>query len=293
MAHIPPPLPGTAHSDAWWESVRDLLELGFPTIRARIDLAEQAGVRWAEHTTPFVAWEGDLPVAHVGVLRLPMVLDGEVYTVAGVHAVVTHPGWRGRGLARELLTRALAWAEGWAPLAKLHTDLPEVYRGVGFVHRPTWRFLSQRQGYPTQTVPLFPARDAGHLALWSRLLAQREPPSRRCATTDPGWLCTTVAALTGLLDREVLYLPEHDAIVVGDEHGPTRLVAEVIAPRLPPAEAVLGAVAPQGQPVAWTFPPDRFEPDATPSPAPPEQGCCMVRGPWPAAPLALSPLWEH
>jgi len=285
--------PGAAWDRGWWEPVQALFELCFPGLPAGIRRAARAGARWEEVSTPFVLVDAGRPLCHVGVLVHPMVLGGRAVEVAGLHAVCTHPDHRRRGLVRTTLEAALAWVDGRSPIAKLHTDLPEVYAGHGFRPVPTWRFrVASRPDPGVARRLLHPSRSPADAALLADMLARREPVSFRCSTADPGWMVTIVAALGDRLDSSLWHLPDHEAIVAIDRQGDTALVLDVIAPRLPPVGAIL-AVAPG--PALWTFPPDRLDPTAHPVQASPAVGTLMVRGSWPGqlAPIGLSPLWEH
>ncbi len=280
--------PGTAYDAAWWARVHALYEQAFPGLPAKIAAAAGLGAVWAETTTPFVRWEGDRAVGHVGVLFHDLWLAGERVRVAGLHAVCTAADRRREGLARELLTEALQWVDAQVPLAKLHTDLPGVYAPHGFAPRATTHWRSRAEARPTRSRRLRPREDAADAALLRRLLGARAPVSWACATADPGWLVLVDSVLSGIVDGGWRYLVDHDAAVACTGADGDVLVADVVGPALPPVEAILGCL-PRGK-VRWAFPPDRLEPLAEPVPA---DAGLMVRGPWPDVPLGISPLWEH
>ncbi len=287
--------PGTAYDEAWWQAVFTLYDEAFPGLPAGIEHARRTGWSWEGITTPFATFTGGRCVSFVGVLGHPLVVHGEATEIAGFHAVCTASDHRRRGLARRTLAAACAWSDERFPVAKLHTDDPQVYTGHGFRPTPTWRFESTlpRGARPERRL-LQPSTSSTDAALLHDLLARRTPASHRLATADPGWLTGIDAALTGRLDTSLWYLPEHDAVVgFDDKHGRT-LITEVIAETLPPAEVVLAAAPDPAQPASWTFCPDRLDPDATPVAAPPAIGVFMVRGEWPIeGPFGVSPLWEH
>jgi putative acetyltransferase len=86
--------------------------------------------------------------------RLVAVADGEVVGMVGLHMAghslrrihvrmvglcVAH-GWQGQGVGRQLLTRALDWADNWAGVLRVelhvHADnerAKALYRSLGFV----------------------------------------------------------------------------------------------------------------------------------------------------------------
>lgn len=91
-------------------AIYELLDTSFHELSPRIMLAERLGARWPEVSTPFVVFDGDVAVTHVGVLAAPMVIAGRPRIVAGVHAVCTRPGYRGRGFSRHVMEEALEYA---------------------------------------------------------------------------------------------------------------------------------------------------------------------------------------
>ncbi|MCA9537474.1 MAG: GNAT family N-acetyltransferase, partial [Myxococcales bacterium] len=284
--------PGAAYAADWWQQVYGLYETSFPGLSARIALAERVGARWPEMTTPFVAFDGSRPVAHVGVIRHAMTLGGAKQVVAGVHGVCTDPAYRRRGLIRAVLAEAMAWAETWTTIAELHTDDPPVYRSNGFAEVPTWRFFSDARPMPTATRALDPLGDPADAALLRALLASRTPPSWVCACDDAGPMVLVDAAICGALTNGGLrWLPEHAAIVAVTRHGDDRVIADVIAETLPPIGVIRGAVA---EDLPFSFPLDRLDANARAVEAPSHIGVFMVRGRWPVTePFGISPLWEH
>jgi GNAT superfamily N-acetyltransferase len=288
--------PGRLYGAAWWRAVHMLYEEAFPGLPAGIARAAAVGVGWADVTTPFALFDGDRCVAHVGVLSHRMRLGGRSVSIAGVHAVCTTADRRRRGLCRRLLTDALAWADRHHELAKLATDDPEVYAGHGFRQEPQWRFEASARPSPVRARPLRPSSVPGDAALLADSLARRAPVSAVCATDEPGWLFTIDAALGARLDRVLWHLPDHDAVIAAEVRAGVLWVLDVVASRLPPAGAVLGAVALPFERAVWAFTPDRLDPAARPVPVSVEaEGVFMVRGAWPdlGQPYGVSPLWEH
>ena len=119
--------PGVSYSADWWAKVYALFETSFPGLPAGVERAAAVGVPWPSVTTPFVWFDGEEAVSHVGVLMQPMRLNGEDRLVAGIHAVCTRPSHRGRCLARRLLAGAWAFAVAPTPLRELSTDRPPYY----------------------------------------------------------------------------------------------------------------------------------------------------------------------
>lgn len=235
-------------------------------------------------------WAGDELVANVSLFHRTLWLDGDRTEAFGVQSVTVRPAWRGRGLFRDLTTRALAFADARAPLLTLYTESPELYRRFGF------RDLAE-------TVFLGPLRPAGgapnarrlsldvdaDVALIRTLFARRAPASRLCAACDH----PALFFLKTIESPEIalLHLPDLDAIVAVEETEPEELVLlDVVASEIPPLAAIAAAL---GRPI------ERAEVHVTPdrlawSPAreEPEDAGAMVRGPWPldGRAVALSPM---
>ena len=287
--------PGVSYSPDWWAKVYALFETSFPGLPAGVERAGAVGVPWPSVTTPFVGFDGDEAVSHVGVLMQPMRLNGEDRLVAGIHAVCTRPSHRGRGLARRLLAEACAFADLHTPLSELSTDDPPIYTGHGFRVTQTYRFVaSPAARVPVTARPLRPASLNADLQLLRASLRRRAPASSRWGTREPGWLVLTDAALSRRLDTVFVHLPEHDAVIAWEAAGDDQHILDVIAAKLPPRELVLSALPPARGRVLWSFCPDLFDAEATPEAVPAANGAFMTRGPWPKlGPFGVSPLWEH
>ncbi|WJV50191.1 GNAT family N-acetyltransferase [Streptomyces flavofungini] len=78
-------------------------------------------------------------VAHAGLLRLPVAIDGSPTEVIGVGGVAVAPDLRGRGLARTVLTAALDHARTMGPRHALLFCRPPL---VALYDRLGWRELT-------------------------------------------------------------------------------------------------------------------------------------------------------
>jgi predicted N-acetyltransferase YhbS len=250
----------------------------------RIELAAALGARWTEVSTPFVALEGDEVVAHVGVIAIPLVLDGARTTVAGVHAVGAHPAHRRRGHIRRLLGEALAFCDQRFETAQLTTSVPDVFRPHGFRRVAQHRFAVEvpaaREGAGMTRLRHTDAADVD--LLW-RLLRTRAPVSSRLGVVEPGWLFVIDEIFAQRNLERVHYLPDLDAAVVLELDGATARLYDLVAPRLPRLDAVLRRLPASAQRAELYFTPDGLDPgDAgvlAVEPAWPEDNV-MVRGPY-------------
>jgi predicted N-acetyltransferase YhbS len=248
----------------------------------RIELAAALGAHWTDVSTPFVALAGDEVVAHVGVIAIPLVLDGTRTTVAGIHGVGTHPAHRGRGHIRRLLDEALAFCDERFEAAQLTTSVPEVFRPHGFRSIPQHRFEvavpAAREG--AGMTGLHHTNAADVTLLW-RLLQTRAPVSSRLGVVEPGWLFVIDEIFAQRNLERVHYIPELDAAVVLEIDGPMVRLYDLVAPRLPRLDAVLRRLPAGVQRAELYFTPDALDGAEVLSvePAWPEDHV-MVRGPY-------------
>src|SRR5262245_9520682 len=92
-------------------SLFDLLEETFPGVDAARARAQEFGATWESVSTPFVVEERGRILSHVGLLSIPLVIDGRRVVVGGVHGVATRAELRRRGLYRSLMERLLPHAD--------------------------------------------------------------------------------------------------------------------------------------------------------------------------------------
>ncbi|MBD2776207.1 GNAT family N-acetyltransferase [Iningainema tapete] len=112
----------------------NLLEIVFAEIgiTGAAECARRLGAAWEEASTPFMRFQDGMLVSHVGVVEIPLQLMGERVTVAGVHAVCTHPDFRRRGYYREVMTQVLDYCDERYKAQLLTTSQPELYEPFGF-----------------------------------------------------------------------------------------------------------------------------------------------------------------
>lgn len=255
-----------------------------------IDLAPLDRLGHDPSLVAFGWWAGDELVANVSLCRRSLRLAGVRTEAFAVQSVVVRPEWRGRGLFRDLMARALAFADARAPLATLHTETPELYRRFGFHDLPETVFLGPlRPAGARPNARRLSLADDADVALIHALFARRTPVSHLCAACDH----PAPFFLKALESPEIalVHLPDLDAVAAIEETTPDRLVLlDVVAAEIPPLAAIAGAL---GAPIVEAevhLTPDRLA--WTPARREPEDAGAMVRGPWPLAgrDVAFSPM---
>lgn len=266
-----------------------------------IEQAGAWGADWFQLSTPFVHTVADQPVAHVGVIELPVVIAGRERILAGIHAVCTLAGHRGRGHLRQVMERALAWVEPRYEAALLWANDPAIYTRFGFVPCAEAVF----QGPVRVPAGSSAAGGAGgsalrHLSLdcaedvrlLRSRLAARAPVSSRCGTREPGELALIDLALWSPPRPAIALIAALDCVVIYEVEDRTLWLYDVIAPRMPPLAELTAALGEPVASVAVCFSPEELAaPQLTPAPTP-LTDFLMVRGTLLAGaePLAFSPL---
>ncbi len=265
--------------------VFELLELAFPgdNLSRRERVARAMGCRWDALSTPFVRFEGDRAVAHVGLLEIPLVVAGAERRVGGIHAVATHPERRRRGLYRSVMEEALAYTAPRYGTLVLTTLEPYLYEPFGF------RTLDESRFVWTCDKPETPARmrlldrdDARDMALLHRLLEERTPVSNRLGVVREHGVFGFDEAYTPLR-----YDTTGDLLLIYDVVETTLRVFDVVAKHVPPLGELVVRVPERVERVEVYFAPDRLGARLEPEPWNLEEAFFMVRGPLSAEPRTV------
>lgn len=275
----------------------NLLGSVWPRLPACIERAGAWGADWFQLSTPFVHLVADQPVAHVGVIELPVVIAGRERVFAGIHAVCTLAGHRGRGHLRQTLARTLAWVETRYEAALLWANDPAIYTRFGFVpcaesifQGPAGR--SAKGGAGGSALRTLSLDCADDVRLLRSRLAARAPVATRCGTREPGELALIDLALWSPPPPAIVLIAALDCIVIYEVEDRTLWLYDVIAPRLPPLAELTAALGEPLDSVAVCFSPEELAaPQLAPVPTP-LTDFLMVRGTLPAGaePLSFSPL---
>ncbi len=87
------------------------------------------------YVTSFILLEGERAICHVGVRKSTLSHCGQAYTAYGLSEVVTHPGYRKKGIASRLVKEALAFIHSKQADLCIFTCNPRVapfYAQLGF-----------------------------------------------------------------------------------------------------------------------------------------------------------------
>ncbi|MCG6963989.1 MAG: GNAT family N-acetyltransferase [Acidobacteria bacterium] len=240
----------------------DLLDLVFPGLARGADRARILGAPWEQVSTPFIATDAGRLVSHVGLIELPLVIEGRCQIVGAIHGVATHPEHRRRGHYRRLMEEVLEHCQDRLPTQILTTEHPEYFTPFGFRVVPEHVFTvpSRRPAGPGQ-VRLLDLDDNDDVTLLHRLLESRTPVSSRLGVVrEHGVFCFNEGR------RPLHYAPDLDVVLCFEQENEKVTLYDVVGPELPPLDAVLDRLPGPVSSVTLAFAPDRLAPDATPVP---------------------------
>jgi GNAT superfamily N-acetyltransferase len=272
----------------------------WPTLPGAAARAGTLGFRWNDVSTPFVRWDGDRAVAHVGVIEVPLVLHGRRVRIGSVHAVCTDPDRRGRGHCRALLEEALAFCEARYETVMLTTLIPDLYAEFGFRTLPEHVFvrtLTAPRSADAASAPRTLSTDSDDVALLRRLLAGRVPVSAHVGSLEDGTVLVVDLLLTWGDFSRVHYHEALDVVTVHEVHDRTLVLYDVVGCAIPSLEQLTARL--DADRVVIFFPPDRLGDGFTPEPWDPARASTlgygddtvlMARGPFVESPFMLQPL---
>ena len=193
---------------------------------------ESAGF-WDDAYTPFSFFDGDTVVASVCIYLLDAVIDGQESRLAQISGVGTLPGYRRRGLNRELTEIGLNWAEGKHKGVFLFSDTGAIpfYKKCGF--SPIEEFVETIEANPVPNCGGLVKLDPGNGRDLNRIYVHakhREPVSDRFSVLNDKLFMYHV--LYGLRDY-VYEIADLDCLVLYERKNGILSIYDIVAERTP------------------------------------------------------------
>jgi predicted N-acetyltransferase YhbS len=253
-----------------------LLEVVFPEIgiTAAAENAKRLGAPWEAASTPFMKFQDDVAITHVGVLEIPMQLMGKNVTVGGIHGVCTHPEFRRLGYYREVMEEVLDYCDKRYQTLVLTTSQPEFYEPFGFRVVKEHNFKSKCNSTGgVDGFRLLNLSDEKDIKLLNRLLSTREPVSNIVGVVNEKSLFCVNEGRNSLY-----YAPDLDAILVMEVEGTQLKIFDIVGAKISPLTAILSRISHPIEEAEIYFSPERLEVDVQAFPHMYDEGVLMVRG---------------
>jgi GNAT superfamily N-acetyltransferase len=231
-----------------------LLDVVFPGVPQVAQHARALGASWESVSTPFVCLDRDRVISHVGVIEIPLVLQGRLVRVGSIHAVATHPDFRRRGCYGRLMREILHYCGPRYETLILTTEHPEYFGPFGFRHVREQLFTVKPRGVGggdgTRQMNM---QDAKDIALLHRLLETREPVSHVVGVVkEKAVFCFNEGS------RPLHYVPDLDVVVCLETEGTRLRLFDIVGPRIPSLAALLGQMSQPIEGVEICFGADRL-----------------------------------
>lgn len=222
-------------------------------------------------------WQDERLVANVSLYERRLWLSGQQVVAFGVQSVATRSEWRNRGLFRDLMGRALDYADQRSDLVILGTGTPDLYRPFGFRQIEEMRFSSKlTQRSSASACRELSLDDDDDLALLNRTFANRVPTSLLASACDHPALFMLKAKLTA--EIRLLHLTQLDAVVAVKQDTSSLTILDIVASKIPSVDEIVSAIDFHGQQVQVHLTPDRLS--WLPDEKYPIDNGYMVRGPF-------------
>ncbi|ACM35248.1 MULTISPECIES: GNAT family N-acetyltransferase [Rhizobium/Agrobacterium group] len=234
-------------------------------------------------------------IANFSAFAMPLMINGTTVTAAGYQSGAVRPEFRGRGLYRDLMQRAFAWAEhaGYRT-GILLTDKPALYQPYGFRIVPHCKFRGPSQAFQPITnsnARQLNLKSEADLALLRDMLICRQPVSNHFAVVSQ----TEMFLLNAHFDASITLslLPSLKAVIAWKyaNDGSFKLL-DIVTQDIPPLSTILSHLNVRARSVEAYFPPDRLSWEGHPVPY--ESSCSLMMSGLgldaAAEPLMLSPM---
>ena len=203
-------------------------------------------------------WQAGRLVANVSLYERRLILGGAPVLALGVQSVAVRPQWRGRGLFRDLMRRALLYADMRTDLVILVTQTPGLYAPFGFRPLRETSFSGDLTAQPSRAN----ARDLSlstdaDLGLLRDLFGRRAPVSLVASACDHPSLFLLKASLTPAI--RLVHLPDLDAVVAIRTEGRTLILHDIVAEEVPGLGDILACLGSPNDRIELRLTPDRLK----------------------------------
>ncbi|MBD2494477.1 GNAT family N-acetyltransferase [Nostoc sp. FACHB-280] len=257
------------------EQLFNLLELVFPGIRDGAEQIQRLGVSWESASTPFIKFQNDIAISHVGVLEIPMQIMSQTLTVGGIHAVATHPEFQRRGYYREVMTEVLKYCDQLYKTLVLTTSNPEIYTPFGFRIIPEYLFQTKcKLQAGSNGFRVLDIADHQDLELLHRLLEVRSPVSHIVGIfNEKPLFCFNEGG------RSLYYAADLDLISCMSRENQQLHIFDLVAPQIYPLTEILARIPYSIEEVFIYFSPELLDIEQIEAfPHKLDDGVLMVRG---------------
>jgi len=184
---------------------------------------------WSDSYVCHSHFEQRQMVANVSVHRLDLILGGKRLAALQIGTVMTHPAWRNRGLAKQLMEHALGSYKYDVVYLFAHAGVVSFYEKLGFssVRQSQFEAIVQLPDVPVKPMRKLDINSSQDRALIYRLVQNRVPISRRCGLERDAHLF--MFYVLNVLGKCISYVEDLDTLLVYRENKERMDVFDVVS----------------------------------------------------------------
>lgn len=212
---------------------------------------------WDPTYTPFTYFNGDQAVANVSFFEMPIIINGEKHAAAGIQSVMTHPDYRGKGLMKSLLQRALDHIDSKYKMTFLMTTNPELYIKYGFKVVKQHYFVKKMEHNQPSSNKLVQlnAFKSSDLEIIQRCFRQNIPSSKWFypLAYEPSFYLNMY---NPVLKKLVHYSPDLDVILIYSVFQNVLELFDIVGPTMPSISEISSVIPEDFKEIHLHFCPD-------------------------------------
>lgn len=168
------------NSPGLFERCISFIDTVFPGCKELAYKGMKYNASWAKASTPFITEQNNEIVAHLGLIPLDLIVEGEKRRVAAFHGICVKPECRGKGIFKSLMSEALEYSKQEFDSVLLFTDIPDLYKPFNFRVLPESNFVIKlsHKGANNGSLKKLSMDSSEDLALINDILESRKPVSR-------------------------------------------------------------------------------------------------------------------
>jgi GNAT superfamily N-acetyltransferase len=199
---------------------------------------------WNDRYIPYSYADGDKIVANASVNQLDFVIEGKMYKAMQIGTVMTHPDYRKKGLAANLMNHIIEEYEGKYDFMYLFANdsVLDFYPKFGFRTTEETQY-TLKDTFVRKQAPLrkLDISIPGDLELIDKIVYERVPVSNTFSTVNSGSI--TMYHILNVFTGDLYFLEEQDIIIIYSKTNGTIHLFDVISKASVDIEQILGAIS--------------------------------------------------
>lgn len=203
---------------------------------------------WGDRYVPYSYADGEKIAANASVNKLDFIIDGQHFSALQIGTVMTHPDYRGKGLAASLMNHILEEYKDQYDIMYLFANdtVLDFYPRFGFEMVEEYLYTVRADSLTTNTwLRKLDISRPNDLQLLEKMIYERRPVSKVFATANSGGI--TMYHVLNVFTDHLYYSAEDDAIFIFSTDESTVQLFDVISMAPISFERIVAAITDEGQ----------------------------------------------